>query len=60
MKHRDDRHVAFAFDLAVDAGDGLAGEAARHRKASQRDHELGLNELDLAIQIRTAGLDLVG
>ena len=58
MKHGIVYHAAHPLGLAMDAGDGCAGEVALHRKAPEGDNQPGVNQRDLLVEVGPAGLDL--
>ena len=44
----------------VDLGDPLAGPEVRHREPPERHHDRGIEDLELAPEVRRARRDLIG
>jgi hypothetical protein len=58
--HRIVDHATDLAWLTVNTGDARFWKGPRHREAPQCHHQLGLDQLDLPVQVRLAGFDLLG
>src|SRR5450759_184398 len=59
MIERQVKDIADALGLAMDARDGLAREKPLHRKAPQGNYDARLDQGQLAVQVLTAGHNLI-